>query len=207
MARHNSIGKSGAEPTHKKGVERHRAILRAARAKLIEYGVGGLVLREIAEDLGITHGNLQYYFKTKHDLLYALYDRELARYTDGMKEAVAAASTRSGKVSAIIDAGFEQLMSDETKLWRILQSLAQENTTFRDMLKTLNEGYDQALAEEIEKFSPSMPWQRRVHIAKIVRLILDGTGVDFIFTDPRSPDIIGLKSEIKVLLTELLSIS
>ena len=85
----------------KKGRERKRQILSAARTRLIKSGIDGLVLREIADDLGITHGNLQYYFQTKGELLKAIYDEEVLKYTDSMQEAIRNTSSKQGRLSAI----------------------------------------------------------------------------------------------------------
>ena len=58
----------------KKGDARRQQILDTAKALLLDGGPDRLALRDIAERLGITHGNLQYYFRTKQDLLVAIFD-------------------------------------------------------------------------------------------------------------------------------------
>lgn len=194
------------KPTHKKGRERRILILEKARARLIEQGVNGLILREIAEEMGITHGNLQYYFKTKNDLLWALFDEEVQKYTTGLHESVRSASSVSGKISAIIESGFDQLKTEDTKLWRALFAVAEDDPDFADILKRQNEYYDQTLAQVLSGFAPKLTEQRRGHVAKVVRFILDGASIDFIYADPNAPEVIGLKSEIKVLLATLLAI-
>ncbi len=69
-------------PARKKGRERRQQIIDAAKEVLMTSGITSLVLRDIAVQLGITHGNLQYYFPTKEDLLVAIFDQELLTYTD-----------------------------------------------------------------------------------------------------------------------------
>lgn len=194
-----------AKPIHKKGRERHGQILAAARERLIKLGVNGLVLRELAEEMGITHGNLQYYFKTKSDLLQALFDEEVEKYTGGLRESVRSAHTPAAKISAIVDSGFEQLTTEDTRLWRALISVAQDDPMFASILKQQNEYYDQVLAEELRTIVPRMKPQRRGHIAKMIRIMLDGASVDFIYSDPRAPEVTALKAEIKSLLSSLVS--
>ena len=184
---------SAKKPVQERGQKRRLLILEAARAKLMEQGVGGLVLRDIADEMGITHGNLQYYFKTKNDLVKAVFDREVKKYTTGLSEAV-------------VDSGFDQLKTVETKLFITLIGIADQDKVFADILRAENEFYDQSLADEIVHIAPDLSIERRMHIAKIFRLILDGAAIDFIYNDPSDPKVSGLKGEIVVVLTRLLTI-
>jgi AcrR family transcriptional regulator len=58
-----------------KGNERIRAILEEAKNTLVEEGFSALSFRNVAKRVGITVGNVTYYFPTKDDLMV-----ELARY-------------------------------------------------------------------------------------------------------------------------------
>jgi AcrR family transcriptional regulator len=120
----------------RKGQQRRREILDAAKAVLIERGVDNLALRDLGEQLGITHGNLQYYFPTKHALLVAIFDEELAKYTEGIHAAVRSTSTRRGRLAAIVDSAVVELKRPETALWRMLTTHA---------VVTPREFYDQHL--------------------------------------------------------------
>jgi AcrR family transcriptional regulator len=95
----------------RKGEARRQQILDVAKKMLLENGPHAFVLRDVAERLGITHGNLQYYFRTRHDLLVGIFDQELAKYTEGVKDAVTATSTKRGRLDAIIDSGLDVLLS------------------------------------------------------------------------------------------------
>jgi AcrR family transcriptional regulator len=74
-------------PTNKftdKGSERVRIILEEAKNTLVDEGFSGLSFRTIAKRVGITVGNVTYYFPTKDDLLVELagyiFDRWEARF-------------------------------------------------------------------------------------------------------------------------------
>ena len=68
---------SSVKKVESKGQIRRRQIIDMSKQVLISAGYNGLVLRDIAERIGITHGNLQYYFSTKNDLLMAIFDEEI----------------------------------------------------------------------------------------------------------------------------------
>ena len=187
-----------------KGQIRRQQIIDAAKQALIDGGSNSLVLRDVADQIGITHGNLQYYFPTKNDLLIAIFDQAVEKYTEGMKVAVSETSTRKGRLDAIIDAGIAELKSPETPLWRMMMSLADHNPDMASILKKENDLYEQVVAEELKLISPNLSIQRRRHIARIIHAILDGLGVQFSYEDADGPEMRALSSEIKIALFAML---
>ena len=190
-----------------KGQKRRQQIIDAAKQALIEGGANSLVLRDVADQIGITHGNLQYYFPTKNDLLIAIFDQAVEKYTDSMKVAVSETSTRKGRLDAIIDAGIAELKAPETALWRMMMSLADHNPDMASILKKENDLYEQVVAEELELISPDLSLQRRRHIARIIHAILDGLGIQFSYEDAEGPEMRALASEIKIALFAMLEAS
>lgn len=192
-------------PARKKGRVRRQQILAVARRKLLESGIEGLVLRDVAEELGITHGNLQYYFKTKGDLIEAVFDEEVSKFTDIMPAATEGATTRSGRISALVDSSIDLLPSEDTRLWHMLFGMAHQNADLAKLLQRENERYEAALAAQLEWIIPKAAAARRTHIAKVIRVIVDGLGVTAIYDNPGLAEAIALKSEIKVLIEHMLA--
>jgi AcrR family transcriptional regulator len=188
----------------KKGDERRQQILGMAKQMLLDSGSSSFVLRDVAERLSITHGNLQYYFRTKQDLLVAIFDEELAKYTDAMKNAVASTTTKRGRLAAIIDSGLQVLRSPETSLWRTMISMADHSKEMAAILKKENDLYEAAVTKELKQIAPELSAQRRRHIAKIIHALLDGLAIQFGLEDPNSPDMRALESEIKALIASLI---
>ena len=193
--------------TGTKGQKRRQQIIDAAKQALIEGGANSLVLRDVADQIGITHGNLQYYFPTKNDLLIAIFDQAVEKYTDSMKVAVSETSTRKGRLDAIIDAGIAELKAPETALWRMMMSLADHNPDMASILKKENDLYEEVVAEELKLISPGLSIQRRRHIARIIHAILDGLGIQFSYEDAEGPEMRALASEIKIALFAMLEAS
>ncbi|MCZ8130307.1 MAG: TetR/AcrR family transcriptional regulator [Steroidobacteraceae bacterium] len=187
----------------RKGDARRQQILEAAKKILMESGPEAFVLRDIAEKIGITHGNLQYYFRTRHDLLVAIFDQEVEKYTNSMQESIAATSTRRGRLAAIIDSGLAVLRTPETALWRMIISMADHNEEVSAILKKENDLYEAVLAKELKQIAPKLSPQRRRHVAKIVRAMLDGLAVQFIHEDPESADMKALQTEMKAVIFAL----
>lgn len=186
-----------------KGDARRQQILDTAKSILIAAGPDGLVLRDIAERLGITHGNLQYYFRTKQELLVAIFDREIVKYTDSLHEAVSATTTRRGRLGAIIDAGLAEIRSPDTALWRMAISMSDHSPDMAGLLKKENDRYQTAVVKELNLISPELSPQRRRQIARIINAILDGLAIQFMHENPNAPEMRALESEIKAALVAL----
>jgi AcrR family transcriptional regulator len=187
----------------RKGEAKRSQILDTAKQMLLDGGPDAFVLRDVAERLGITHGNLQYYFRTKQDLLVAIFDQEVAKYTDSLQEAVAATTTRRGRLGAIIDAGLKELRSPDTALWRMVMSMADHSPDMAALLKKENDLYQTVVAKELKQIAPHLTPQRRRQIARIIQAVLDGLGIQFVHEDPDSAEMRALESEIKAAIVAL----
>lgn len=191
----------------RKGTERRQTIVDAARKKLIDAGLSGLVMRDLAETLGITHGNVQYYFSTKDDLLVAIFEQEVKRYTDSMHDAIELATSRPARISTIFDSAIKEIQSESTSLWMMLHSLARQNESLLAILANANRLYDEALAESITLIDPTLSGERRLHIAQIIRMMIDGLSVQSIYDDLQSPEMLALRGELKAAVECLFSIN
>jgi len=64
----------------KKGAERIAEIVKVGAEVLLDEGFSSLTKRRIANRLGISHGNVSYYFPTRESLWHAVIDYELKEY-------------------------------------------------------------------------------------------------------------------------------
>lgn len=71
---------NGRTDLTRKGARRVREIVETATAILMDFGFGGLNKRRVADRLGISHGNVSYYFPTNESLWLATIDHELREY-------------------------------------------------------------------------------------------------------------------------------
>jgi len=187
-------------------MRRRAEIIEAARERLIKEGLEGLVLRDISSQLGITHGNLQYYFPTKNELIKAIFDEEVDRYTSAMQESMGASPDPSDVISAIVDSNIEVLARRETRLWRILFGMADQEPYLAEVLKQENELFESVLASNLKVVAPDLSDERLRGVAKIIRLICDGIGIEFIYADPAGSATKATAEDIKRMIRQLLSI-
>ncbi len=57
-------------------------ILEAARALVIRKGIASTTLSDIARQTGLAKGTVHYYFPSKHEILFALADRQVKEYSN-----------------------------------------------------------------------------------------------------------------------------
>jgi AcrR family transcriptional regulator len=119
-------GSSRSGQTYERGRVTRQAIVRAAESILIEHGHAKFTVQRVAAKIGISPGNLNYYFPTKASLLETLIIYTLAQYRHRVRAAGEAMNTGSrealGKVLLWL---MEDARSDHTsRLFRELWAMA-----------------------------------------------------------------------------------
>ena len=186
-----------------KGDGTRQQILDTARRILRERGPEAFVLREVAERLGIRHGNVQYYFRTRQELLLAVFDRELEKYTESMNTAVAGKKTRRDRLDAIVNSGLAQLRSPDTSLWWMMVAMAGHSREMAAILDRENSSYQKAVAKELKRIAPSLSPQRRRHVAVVIQAMIDGISVQRMRMSRKSPDTRAVDKQIRATIHAL----
>src|ERR1700727_3684172 len=81
-------------------------ILTAGLALIGRRGVRRLGMREIAETAGVSRGTLYRYFPSKDHVLAAAAEYDGRRFSDGLGEGLAAASTPEERVASVLARAF-----------------------------------------------------------------------------------------------------
>jgi AcrR family transcriptional regulator len=101
---------SGLAPGGSFGPTEER-ILTAALTLIGRRGVRRLGMREIAETAGVSRGTLYRYFPSKDHVLAAAADYDGQRFSDGLDEVLAAASTPEERVASFMAYAFDFIRS------------------------------------------------------------------------------------------------
>jgi AcrR family transcriptional regulator len=101
---------SGVAPGVSFGPTEER-ILTAALTLIGRRGVRRLGMREIAETAGVSRGTLYRYFPSKDHVLAAAADYDGQRFSDGLDEVLAAASTSEERVTSFMAYAFDFIRS------------------------------------------------------------------------------------------------
>jgi len=77
-------------------------ILASAASVLRDSGMSALTMRGIADELGITKGNLYYYFRDKQDILYHCHMRCMELSLRALRDAQAASGTTRERLNTLL---------------------------------------------------------------------------------------------------------
>lgn len=140
--------------------KRRQDILRSAR-ELFEASsdYSSLLMKHIADNLGLTKGTLYLYFKTKEEVFLAIYTEEFNRCFDQL-EAVLDELPISSEPGQVADIMSQQLCENKTflKLTAMLHSVLEQNIDFDTALafKTLIRDRLVVVGNKIEQCLPSL---------------------------------------------------
>ena len=154
-------GPKAGTATRRRGQARVENILRSAQSLLISEGYSGLTLRKVANRLGMSLGNLTYYFPTKDKLLQSLIADLLAAYHAELeREQRRFPDDPEGRLLAYLEYLIADCKNKETRatffqIWGLATHLDNVNAlrdqiyeSFRDdalaLIRPLNPGVDEA---------------------------------------------------------------
>ena len=137
------------------------ALLDAAERLLVEVGHAGITTRRLAEEAGVNHGLVHYYFGSIENLLARVLERYTADLTARQRAMYAAAEVpfiekwrQAMRYLVAEDVAYE-------KIWFELQSLAWNRPELRERVTHVNDEWravlTEAFAEPRERYGIEMP--------------------------------------------------
>ena len=168
------------------GVEQ---ILRASLSLLVEQGSKALTLRRIAAECGMNVGNLNYYFRSKDDLVRELLDAVISSYEDSfdaiMHEPGADADARMGKLVTLILADITTKKT--TRFFPELWAMSNHDPFVQERMEELYERARVSLNELIAEINPGLPQDERETLALFMSASMEGQTVFAGYEKPWSP--------------------
>ena len=157
------------------------AILAAAFRLFSRKGYAATMVADIAREAGVSPGNVYIYFRSKLEILYAIYDPWLRARIDRLERQLARIRSPRTRLRHLL-----------TALWREIP--AEENGFLNNIMQAISasgpsEGYRSTLVRWLEKRVTSMiadalpaPRRRRlarVRIGHVLIMAFDGFAIDF----------------------------
>jgi AcrR family transcriptional regulator len=160
-----------------RGELKRNRILAVAREMLLEGGPDAVVLRDVAQKLGTTHGNLQHYFPTRQSLLVAVLDREITTYIAALRDSVARAKTSRGRLLALIESGFQLARAPEASLWRAVVGMLDHSPEIAALHLRELDSYGRAIDAELKGIAPALKASQRRQLVDVMQILISGMGV------------------------------
>ena len=127
-----------------------RALLDAAERLLVDIGYARITTRRLAEEAGVNHGLVHYYFGSNENLLVRALERFTERLIDRQRELYAADMPFVEKWRTAM----HYLVSEDVtyeKIWLELQALAWNHPELRERLARVNAEWRAVLTEAFEQ--------------------------------------------------------
>ena len=136
------------------------ALLDAAERLLVEVGHAGITTRRVAEEAGVNHGLVHYYFGSIENLLVRVLERFTAELTARQRAMYASEIPFIEKWRQAM----RYLVADDVayeKIWFELQALAWNRPELREQVESVNDEWravlTEAFAEPRERYGIEMP--------------------------------------------------
>jgi AcrR family transcriptional regulator len=126
------------------------ALLDAAERLLVDVGYAGITTRRLAEEAGVNHGLVHYYFGSNENLLVRALERFTERLIERQRELYAADMPFVEKWRTAM----RYLVSEDVtyeKVWLELQALAWNNADLRERLARVDAEWRAVLTEAFEE--------------------------------------------------------
>lgn len=175
MQEAESQRKQGNIGKRRKGVQTRQAIIDAARDSLINEGIENFVLREIADKVGIQPGNLQYYFRTRRELLAAVLKPEFSRYDDIYASIPLGNKDHELPIRKLVEFLMEEIkLKSTTNIWYVVWALAPHDDEISRVMDEWYAQYMDSLKRLFLRINPDLDKRTAGHMASITTAMADG---------------------------------
>jgi AcrR family transcriptional regulator len=156
------------------------AILAAAFRLFASKGYAATMVADIAREAGVSPGNVYIYFRSKLEILYAIYDPWLRARIDALERQLAAVKSPRVRLRQLLIALWREIPAEENGfLNNIMQAISASDPS---------EGYRTTLVRWLEKrvtvmINDALPTARRrrlskVRLAHVLIMAFDGFAID-----------------------------
>lgn len=174
---------------------RRRDLVEAAYQTFLEHGMSGMTMARIGERAGMSHGIVNYYFKSKDALLSAVVRKANFLIMEDTARRLRLATTPRARVSAIILANFtEELFTrDIARAWVSYYAAIGQNPDFERLQHVVDRRLISNLMHELRQLTTP---ERASKTATNIALLLEGLWLR------RARSSVGITAEAAALVLE-----
>jgi AcrR family transcriptional regulator len=170
-----AVKKRSSAPKRREGNDTASRIVLAAREILMDEGHAQFSMRNVASRAGVHLNNVQYYFKTREQLVRALLEDTGARYRASYDKLLAVAPAEPvARFNALIEFSLQDVSTWETRrffiqLWSLLITLDDRSGTLLDDLYAIDiEQLSGFIAELVPGIAPTEIRRRASVLAAMI---------------------------------------
>ena len=162
-----------------RGQDGFEQILRSALTLLVDQGASALTLRRIATESGMNVGSLNYYFKSKDDLIRELLNAVISSYEEAFDEIIhEPGASAEARLENLVELILEDITTKKTtRFFPELWAMANHDGFVHDRMNELYERARVSLNELIAEINPSLSGEAREILALFISASMEGMTV------------------------------
>lgn len=190
-------------PARTKGQARLEEVLDAAEDVLKRHGVEGLSVRAVAQQVGISVGNLQYYLPTRAALLDAVFNRASQAFRAAVTNEVETAASPREAVERLVGVWQrEQHQPEQVLFWHLWAVSAHDDAARATMDRVYGETLE-FLATLLRRVQPGLTAVQASMRAAAITSLIEGSGL-FVGSGRTPPrPLARLQKEVRALVMEM----
>ena len=165
------------QPLTAKGHSTRERIEKAARQRLVEGGLDALVMRELADSLDIKLGNLQYYFKTRDDLILQVIETEAIADVQTITDHLIHHDDPEQAFKAVVGDLVARWRGQSGFLFQLLGGLAAHSEPFRQLYRQIYLRFYEALESPLKEMNPALSENEVRLRVRLITALIDGSSM------------------------------
>jgi AcrR family transcriptional regulator len=180
-----------------KGEDRIQKVLLAAEDLLTRRGAEGVSLRDVADQVGISVGNLQYYFPTRAALLDAVFDRHAEVFRDEFAALTATVEEPRELLEALVDYWLgTQHLQTQSLFWS-LSAASPYDDRAREIMDRVYGELPKKMADWLQEMHPRLSRGDALRRAAAIASLIEGSGLFVGYGRTPHRDLRSLQKEIR----------
>lgn len=183
-------------------------ILEAARHLIADEGYHNFTMRGIAQNSGIHLKSLQYYFRTKQEMLTAVVNYTIEKYyfqPYAKLFAEKSAGTAEERFSVMLDYLLDDLSNEFTaRLFPELWALGSHDKDVADALDVFYCRHVESVTTMVEGINPALTRRAATHRAAMIAMMIEGLLLILGHGKPKHPKYANLRSSIKDTIFQMI---
>lgn len=198
------MGRAPRNATLAKGHLRVEEVLSAAEDLLKRHGAEGLSVRAVAQQVGISVGNLQYYFPTRASLLDAVFQRYADSFRADLVGTVMTSDDPRENLVRLVDYWLDTEHLPEQALFWHLWAISAYDDSARETMTRVYGGLLDRIAGLLRDVHPALGAPEASLRAATITSVIEGSGLFVGFGRKPSRKLSGLQQEIRAIAIELI---
>jgi AcrR family transcriptional regulator len=190
--------------TLQKGHLRVEEVLTAAEDLLKRQGAEGLSVRAVAQRVGISVGNLQYYFPTRASLLDAVFQRYADSFRDDLERTVMVSDDPREDLVRLVDYWLDTEHLPEQALFWHLWAISAYDESARDTMTRVYGSLIDRITVLLQHVHEGLATDEAALRAATMTSVIEGSGLFVGFGRKPARKLRGLQGEIRSIVLELI---